>query len=140
MYPWINMFFYFFKKCRFFEFMLAPSYFIVLFWVLEIMIKFQGNRVPTFNCSLLNHRCMFLKKNAIFSLLCLVIDQFGFYMQVCQVCFTWNFYLIFLTICPCFLVLFMGGLFKVFYVIFLLFHWGNLLVKGVAPSSFHFNF
>ena len=75
----------FFKKCRFFEFMLAPSYFIVLFWVLEIMIKFQGRDMQSFRDE---SSLYVLKKNAIFSLLRLVIDQFGFYMQVCQVCFT----------------------------------------------------
>ena len=75
----------FFKKCQFFEFMLAPSYFIVLFWVLEIMIKFQGRDMQSFRDE---SSLYVLKKNAIFSLLRLVIDQFGFYMQVCQVCFT----------------------------------------------------
>ena len=54
--------------------------------------------------------------------------------------FTWDFYPIFMTICQCFLVLFMGILFKVFYAIFCYFTWRNFLVKSVAPSSFYFNF
>ena len=63
-----------------------------------------------------------LKKNAIFLLLRLVIDQFGFFLQICQVCLLVGFVL-YMTIYRCFLGLFMGVLLKNFLCHFFLFHW-----------------
>ena len=109
------MSFIFLRNINFLDLCLRPVILLFYSGFLEIMIKFQGRDMQSFRDE---SSLYVLKKNAIFSLLRLVIDQFGFYMPVCQVCFTWNFYFIFMTICPYFLVLFMGGLFRVFYVIF----------------------
>ena len=54
-----------------------------------------------------------LKKNAIFLLLRLVIDQYGFFLLVCLVCLLDGFVL-YMTIYRCFLGLFMGVLLKNF--------------------------
>ena len=75
----------------------------------------------------------------MFLLLRLVIDQFGFFLQICQVCYLFALSYIWQFI-GVFLGLFMGVLLKIFYVIFSYFTGINLLVKGVAPSSFCFNF